>query len=26
MFGAVKYNLRLAQHDGRLLGIVDPGT
>ena len=26
MFGAVKHNLRLAQHDGRLLGIVDPGT
>ena len=26
MFGAVKQNLRLAQHDGRLLGIVDPGT
>ena len=26
MFGAVKQNLRLAQHDGRLLGIIDPGT
>lgn len=26
MFGAVKGNLRLAQHDGRLIGIVDPGT
>ena len=26
MFGAVKNNLRLAQHDGRLLGIIDPGT
>ena len=26
MFGAVKQNLRLAQHDGRLLGVIDPGT
>lgn len=25
MYGAVKNNLRLEQHDGRLLGIVDPG-
>ncbi len=26
MYGAVKDNLRLEQHDGRLLGIVDPGA
>lgn len=26
MYGAVKANLRLEQHDGRLLGIVDPGA
>ena len=26
MYGAAKLNLRLAQHDGRLLGIVDPGA
>lgn len=26
MYGAVKAHLRLEQHDGRLLGIVDPGA